>query len=233
MKNEKESESRRSSRSLSRSHTNGTPLNDILSSRFPDEHGEVAPIDPSKKADIATGYASVHRSDDESNDDDDDDINEPDGVLKKEDEAEHSQEGNNEEIQGGVACERDVEADALEKKESIESTKDPNLVAWESASDPQNPKNWSIKRKWAAALIVSCFTLLSPVCSSMIAPALTSISTEFKITNEVEAQLTLSIFVLAYAIGPLFLGPLSEIYGRVIVLQLSNLFFLAWNLACE
>lgn len=42
----------------------------------------------------------------------------------------------------------------------------------------------------------------------------------------------LSIFVLAYAIGPLFLGPLSEIYGRVIVLQLSNLFFLAFNIGC-
>jgi MFS family permease len=42
----------------------------------------------------------------------------------------------------------------------------------------------------------------------------------------------LSIFVLAYAVGPLFLGPLSEIYGRVIVLQLSNLFYLAWNLGC-
>ncbi|KAF1914425.1 major facilitator superfamily domain-containing protein [Ampelomyces quisqualis] len=89
-----------------------------------------------------------------------------------------------------------------------------------------------MKRKWAATLIVSCFTLVSPISSSMIAPALTSISAEFGITNQVEAQLTLSIFVLAYAIGPLFLGPLSEVYGRVIVLQLSNLFYLAWNLGC-
>ncbi|CBX94957.1 hypothetical protein LEMA_P113720.1 [Plenodomus lingam JN3] len=56
---------------------------------------------------------------------------------------------------------------------------------------------------------------------------------EFNITNEVQAQLTLSIFVLAYAIGPLFLGPLSEIYGRVIVLQISNWFFLIWNLGCS
>lgn len=89
-----------------------------------------------------------------------------------------------------------------------------------------------MKRKWAATFIVSSFTLVSPVSSSMIAPALSSISRDFKITNEVEAQLTLSIFVLAYSIGPLFLGPLSEIYGRVIVLQLSNLFYLAWNLGC-
>jgi MFS family permease len=89
-----------------------------------------------------------------------------------------------------------------------------------------------MKRKWAATFIVSAFTLLSPVSSSMISPALTSISAEFNITNEVQSVLTLSIFVLAYAIGPLFLGPLSEIYGRVIVLQLSNLFYLAWNLGC-
>jgi MFS family permease len=89
-----------------------------------------------------------------------------------------------------------------------------------------------MKRKWAATLIVSCFTLVSPISSSMISPALTSISEEFGITQAVEAQLTLSIFVLGYAVAPLILGPLSEIYGRVIVLQLSNLFYLAWNLGC-
>lgn len=66
----------------------------------------------------------------------------------------------------------------------------------------------------------------------MVAPALTSISKEFGITNDVESQLVLSVFVLAYAIGPLFLGPLSEIYGRVPVLQLSNLVYLIFNIAC-
>lgn len=66
----------------------------------------------------------------------------------------------------------------------------------------------------------------------MVAPALTAIAKEFHITSQVESQLTLSIFVLAYAIGPLFLGPLSEIYGRVPVLQLSNLFYLVFNIAC-
>ena len=105
-------------------------------------------------------------------------------------------------------------------------------MTWDGPNDPANPKNWSVRRKWAATFLVSAFTLLSPVSSSMIAPALTSISEEFNITNEVESQLTLSIFVLAYAIGPLILGPLSEIYGRVVVLQLSNGFYFAWNLGC-
>ena len=88
------------------------------------------------------------------------------------------------------------------------------------------------KQKWAVTVIVSSFTLVSPVSSSIIAPALSSISTEFGIKHDVEAQLTLSIFILAYAIGPLILGPLSEVYGRVPIIQLSNLFYLVWNLGC-
>jgi len=66
----------------------------------------------------------------------------------------------------------------------------------------------------------------------MVAPSIATISKEFNITQEVEQQQLLSIFVLAYAIGPLFLGPLSEIYGRVIVLQCANLFYLVWNIGC-
>jgi len=66
----------------------------------------------------------------------------------------------------------------------------------------------------------------------MVAPALTTIARQFNITSEIESAMTLSIFVLAYAIGPLFLGPLSELYGRAIVLQLANLFYLFFNLGC-
>ena len=66
----------------------------------------------------------------------------------------------------------------------------------------------------------------------MVAPAFTAIARDLNITSDIELQMTLSIFVLAYAIGPLFLGPLSEVYGRVHVLQLANLFFLCWNLGC-
>lgn len=53
----------------------------------------------------------------------------------------------------------------------------------------------------------------------MVAPALPAMARELKVTNSVEQSLILSIFALAYAVGPLFLGPLSEINGRVIVLQ--------------
>ena len=75
-------------------------------------------------------------------------------------------------------------------------------------------------------------TFISPVASSMVAPALTDMSRDLGVSNTVESQMMLSIFILAYAFGPLLLGPLSEVYGRVPVLQLANLFFLVFNLVC-
>ncbi|KAF5865391.1 hypothetical protein ETB97_004208 [Aspergillus alliaceus] len=119
-----------------------------------------------------------------------------------------------------------------ETEKSNKSQQDPNLVSWNGPDDPDNPKNWPTRKKWGAVLIVSCFTFISPVMSSMVAPALQTMKSDFNIQDEVVSQLMLSIFVLAYAFGPLFLGPLSEIYGRVIVLQLANLFFLIFNIAC-
>jgi multidrug resistance protein len=116
--------------------------------------------------------------------------------------------------------------------DTTEKPKDPFLVKWTGPDDPENPKNWRLRKKWAAAFVVSSFTLISPVSSSMVAPALQTMKQDLGIKTEIESAMILSIFVLAYAVGPLFLGPLSEIYGRVIVLQCANLFYLVWNFAC-
>ena len=78
---------------------------------------------------------------------------------------------------------------------------DTNQVSWDGPEDPENPKNWSFKRKWAATIVVSSFTFISPVSSSMVAPALSTIASEFHITNEVESQLVLSIFVSYQSLG--------------------------------
>ncbi|KAI9372092.1 major facilitator superfamily domain-containing protein [Aspergillus egyptiacus] len=109
---------------------------------------------------------------------------------------------------------------------------DTQQVSWSSSDDPENPKNWSPGRKWAATIAVSLFTFISPLASSIVAPALTDIASDLKMGSEFETQLPISIFVLAYAVGPFCLGPLSEIFGRTYVLQCSNLFYVAWNLGC-
>ncbi|KAH8809088.1 MFS multidrug transporter-like protein [Xylogone sp. PMI_703] len=140
------------------------------------------------------------------------------------------------EVRGGIENKRDmdIEPGRLQRIKSARSAReaDPNIVRWQGPGDPENPKNWPFKRKWAAVFVVSSFTFISPVSSSMVAPALDQIGRDLGITADIELSLTLSIFVLAYAIGPLFLGPLSELYGRTIVLQLSNLLYLFFNLGC-
>jgi MFS family permease len=50
--------------------------------------------------------------------------------------------------------------------------------------------------------------------------------------SSVESVMALSIYILATAFGPLFIGPLSEMYGRRVVLHVSSVFFLVWNVVC-
>ncbi|KAK4693464.1 hypothetical protein P7C71_g3938, partial [Lecanoromycetidae sp. Uapishka_2] len=180
--------------------------------------------------DVSTYHGGDHDAYIPDYDDEETDTSEE---LTKEHDEEAMSRGEDEvdQVRMGIRDTRDLSPN-LEKKQTTRSIKDPNLVSWDGPEDPANPKNWSFKMKWAATIVVSSFTFISPVSSSMVAPALSTIAKDFGITNEVESQLVLSIFVLAYAIGPLFLGPLSEIYGRVPVLQLSNLFYLVFNLAC-
>ncbi|GME60332.1 putative mfs multidrug transporter protein [Neofusicoccum parvum] len=128
---------------------------------------------------------------------------------------------------------RDTSYDALNpNKSDNEEEADPDIVGWEDENDPMNPLNWSRGKKWAATLLVSCFTFISPVSSTMIAPSLEEIGDEFDIESELEQAFVMSIFLLAYAIGPFVLGPLSEIFGRVVILQASNLLYLVFNTVC-
>lgn len=81
-------------------------------------------------------------------------------------------------------------------------------------------------------MIVSLYTLVSPFASSIVAPAASEYAVDFGITNQTVASLTVSIFLLGYAIGPLVFSPLSEMYGRVPVMQISMFFFTVFNVAC-
>ncbi|OJJ66699.1 hypothetical protein ASPBRDRAFT_188051 [Aspergillus brasiliensis CBS 101740] len=115
--------------------------------------------------------------------------------------------------------------------EANHDNKDPNLVTWNGLDDPECPKNWPRSLKWKNTWSISLFVFISPV-SSMIAPAMDDLARSLGMHTEIEIYLSLSIFILAYAIGPIFFGPASELYGRVLLLQISNVWYLAWNLGC-
>lgn len=71
---------------------------------------------------------------------------------------------------------------------------------------------------------------MSTAGSSIIAPAEGAISRDLHIDQDIIIQLIFAIFLLGFVAGPLFLAPLSEIYGRAIILRLSNLWFVAFTL---
>jgi MFS family permease len=55
---------------------------------------------------------------------------------------------------------------------------------------------------------------------------------EFKIKNVELASFVVSLYVLGFAVGPMFLAPLSEIYGRLPIYHTCNVGFLAFTIAC-
>lgn len=55
---------------------------------------------------------------------------------------------------------------------------------------------------------------------------------DFGITNSTIKAMTVSLYVLGFAIGPLFLAPLSELYGRLIVYIFCNIFYIAFTAGC-
>ncbi|KIO12834.1 hypothetical protein M404DRAFT_12954 [Pisolithus tinctorius Marx 270] len=121
--------------------------------------------------------------------------------------------------------------DSLARPDAHDKTdKQDDDTQWEF--DPSNPRNWSALKKWTATTLVSFYTFLAPLGSSMMAPGLPDIALRYHITNPTVLALTLCVFLLSLAVGPLFIAPLSEMYGRVWVLHVGNLVFLIFNLAC-
>lgn len=70
------------------------------------------------------------------------------------------------------------------------------------------------------------------LASVMFAPGADALCAEFGITNSTIAALTVTIYILGFALGPLFISPLSEIYGRLIVYHVGNGVYLGFTIGC-
>ncbi|KAF9051365.1 multidrug resistance protein 4 [Panaeolus papilionaceus] len=121
---------------------------------------------------------------------------------------------------GESAIPEDKKEEALENKEDD----------WEN--DPDNARNWPAVQRWTAMAIVSFYTLLPPLASSMMAPGLPEVASTYNLTNPTIIALTLSVFLISFALGPLIMAPLSEMYGRTWILHIANIFTLAFSLGC-
>ena len=116
---------------------------------------------------------------------------------------------------------------------SIKSARDagPFLVAFDEPYDAENPLDWPTGRKWMVTDVLSATGFNRIMVSTIMAPALSTIASELHMSST-ESAMSLSIYLLATAFGPLFIGPLSEIYGRQAILHGSNIWFLVWNIVC-
>ncbi|CAD6593498.1 MAG: hypothetical protein ASARMPRED_007577 [Alectoria sarmentosa] len=65
-----------------------------------------------------------------------------------------------------------------------------------------------------------------------MAPALDAIQQDLHFQSSLLVILSLSVFLLGTAVIPLITAPLSEVFGRSIVLQSTNLFYIIFNTLC-
>lgn len=112
------------------------------------------------------------------------------------------------------------------------SANDPDLVGWDNDTDPENPYHWPKWRKLTNCGLISLLTLIEPLASSIFAPGIPELMRDFESTNSELAAFVMSVYVLGFAFGPMILAPLSEMWGRVPVYHVCNIFFLAFTIAC-
>lgn len=98
--------------------------------------------------------------------------------------------------------------------------------------DPANPINWSSRKKWTNVAIISCQATLSPIASSILAVATIEIGRDFGLSDPYTPTLPVAIFVLGTGIGPLYLAPCSELYGRRVVYMVCFTLFTIFNIGC-
>ena len=140
----------------------------------------------------------------------------------------------------GIVYEEDVEKDAsTDHKVTVTAIltpaaadADPNIVDWDGPNDPANPRNWSPAWKRTNVILVTLSVLYASLATTMYAPAANIMKSEFGYGNDTVETLTITIASLGFAMGQLFCGPCSEVFGRVAVYRTSAIFYLGFTAGC-
>jgi DHA1 family multidrug resistance protein-like MFS transporter len=84
------------------------------------------------------------------------------------------------------------------------------LVTWYAEDDPDNPHNWTVKKKLCIGLLILVYTISVYIGSSLYTASIPDIMSIFSVSGTA-AALGLSLYVVGYGVGPLLFAPLSEI----------------------
>jgi MFS family permease len=105
------------------------------------------------------------------------------------------------------------------------------IVSW-TVDDPENPYNWSTRKKASVMIITAIIIVNSTMGSALPSMAIPSIMDEFGVSSDVQRVLPVSIFLIGYVLGPLLWGPLSEHLGRRNLTIATFLAFTLFTMAC-
>jgi DHA1 family multidrug resistance protein-like MFS transporter len=84
------------------------------------------------------------------------------------------------------------------------------LVDWYTTDDPANPQNWTFGKKAVVLSQILIYTMAVYMGSAIYSPSIGGVMQRFGVSLG-SASLGLSMYVLAYGVGPLLFSPLSEI----------------------
>ena len=84
------------------------------------------------------------------------------------------------------------------------------LVGWYSTDDPANPQSWSNSKRALVACLICFYTFAVYTGSAIYVSSELGVIKAFDVSSQ-QAALPLSLYVLAYGIGPLLFAPLSEL----------------------
>ncbi|KAL6720483.1 hypothetical protein ACLMJK_002407 [Lecanora helva] len=101
-----------------------------------------------------------------------------------------------------------------------------------SDGDPENPYNWSSRKKIFVLIVGIVSVLNSTLGSSLPSEAINYIAKYFHVTNEQQLVLPISLFLVGYVVGPVVFGSASEAYGRQIIMLGSFIFFTLFTMCC-
>lgn len=72
----------------------------------------------------------------------------------------------------------------------------------------------------------------STLGSALPSGAMPEIAKRFHVTNDQQRVLPISMYLVGYVLGPLLFGPLSESYGRKMIMLSTFFFFTVFTMAC-
>lgn len=96
--------------------------------------------------------------------------------------------------------------------------------------DIENPKNWSVARRWYITVISCLLVVNATFASSSPSGSLDGIAQQFDVSTEA-AGLVVTLFLLGYCFGPLFWALLSEFFGRRWIFYISFTLYLGVQLS--